>query len=155
MPQLAPSLRDPLESKLTRSQPDGLDVVLRHVVLDPGPVNVAVIRLLRVRVVEEHLCHGAVAEGTWRQRDLEGEQILAVADVEEESRVRGASCGESVKLSRRKQGAWARGGAANLPCFSGVLSISSIEIPNDLQYSICNLISWKMCVTISLDCGAC
>ena len=96
-------MRGPPSPKLTRRQPDGLDVVLRHVVLDPGPVYVVLAPLLRVRVVEEHLGHGVVAESARCQRDLEGEQVLAVADVEEEPRVRDACCGESEGSKTREK----------------------------------------------------
>lgn len=45
-----------------------------------------------------------------------------------------------------------KAGRVRLPCISGVLSISSIEMPKVLQYSMCSLISWKMCLIISADC---
>lgn len=100
--------------KLTRCQADGLNVVFRHVVLDPGPVRVAL--LLRVRVAEEHLGHGPVPEGAWSQGHLEGEQILAVANVKEEPRVRGASC--RVSLCQKRY-TWRKGSAGSGTSWAG------------------------------------
>ena len=90
------TLASSLPARLTRRQLDGLDIVIRHVVLNPGPVEVVSVCLLRFRVASKHLCDGAVTEGAGGQGDLEGHRVLAVADVEEEPRVCGAGC-ESVR----------------------------------------------------------
>lgn len=56
-------------SQLTRSEPNGLDVVFRSIVFDPRPVRI-VLGLDGIRVREEHLGDGAVAEEAGREGDL-------------------------------------------------------------------------------------
>lgn len=58
---------------------------------------------------------------------------------------------ETIQLEKGARRLGHKLGRRQLPCFSGVVSISSVEMPNDLQYSTCSFISRKMCVTISLD----
>lgn len=148
---------------LTRTSLDCSDVVFGHVVLDPRPIRVAL--SLGPRVGVQLLREDPVAEQARRHSYLEGQPVLRLSDVEHISAflsVEGSCCllggrGDLVyavqavlMLATCVGGAEA--GGYDLPSFSSVLSISSLEMPKPSQYPICNSISRKTCVTTEADC---